>query len=74
MALVMVKENDLSVRRTFAAQAGWLQRLNQWLGDRQQLRRRWDHSGLMLSGRRVPYRVWCRHGAYLDMQRRDGKH
>jgi hypothetical protein len=74
MALVMVKENELSATQTVAMQGGWLQRLNQWFGSRQQLRRQWDHKGLTSSGRRVPYRVWCRHGAYLDIQRQHRKH
>lgn len=52
----------------------WRRAFIAWLTSQSDLRRQWDRSGISTSGRRVPYRVWARHGAYLQMQRHNHDH
>jgi len=68
-------QQPFSVTPSSAARGGtWRRSLITWLTARSDLRRQWDRLGITASGRRVPYRVWSRHGAYLQMQRQQRSH
>ena len=54
--------------------ARWQLALKNWFATQNSLRRHWDRFGMTASGRRVPYRVWSRHGAYLQIQREARRH
>lgn len=76
MSLVIVKQHEMPVDGITGntSSANWFGWLHRWVTAENRLRKQWNYTGLTSSGRRVPYRVWRRHGAYLDLQRRAGKH
>lgn len=44
------------------------QMLNDWMSAQSILQRHWHIFQKTSGGRRVPYRVWSRYGAYLEIQ------
>lgn len=54
---------------------GRLQRLlGDWFASRNSLQRHWQNFHNSAAGHGVPYRVWSRHAAYLEMHRGMQKH
>lgn len=76
MALVIVKDRDFIVMQPVresegASRFGTL--VSRWMLSRSSLRKGWERF-IQRSGRRVPYRVWSRHGAYLEVHREQKRH
>lgn len=70
MGIITAREYDyvttpLSVSKN---NRSWKQVIGNWLLMQSRLRNHWDSKGLASAGHRIPYRVWSRHGAYLEMQ------
>lgn len=76
MTLAMMKEHDFSLASETAAKKStrWQQLLINWLATHSSMRRQWEHFETRSQGHRVPYRVWLRHSAYLEMHRESRKH
>jgi hypothetical protein len=45
-----------------------------WLISESSLQNQWHKFNIMSSGSQVPYRVWSRHGAFLEMNSHSRKH
>ncbi len=76
MTLVMMKEHDFSVavEATAKKSISWQQLLVNWITTHSSMRRQWERFETEAQGHRVPYRVWLRHSAYLEMHRETHKH
>lgn len=77
MGLVIVKDQDFVVMQPVrdAQNVSRLSRLySRWLNTRNNLRKGWERFAQLSGGRRVPYRVWSRHGAYLELNRTQQRH
>lgn len=71
MSVSMIKDSDHTVQHIPTAQASSV--LRRWFNDRlarrKQLRQQWHDYNDSQRGRGVSYRMWLRHGAYLEMHR-----
>lgn len=75
MGLVISKDQFFTDTQVLKAKiTGRLQIIfNDWLLARSTLQRHWHKFYKLSGGRRVPYRVWSRYGAYLEIHQASRK-
>lgn len=76
MGIVIMKHQDfVAMPESAQKMAGRLQQvLISWMALQSSMQGHWDRYRTRSTGRHVPYRVWLRHGAYLEMKRELSRH
>ena len=68
MGIVLSKQqnfSELTVEET-GSDPRWLQFIKSWILSKSDLHQQWENFKNTPGGRHVPYRIWLRHGAYLE--------